>query len=212
MTFLGNLNGSTPQMNRYPEGPGIPRLFHSERSIALIIDKTARAGFGNLRSGTVMAKDDDGFCIPYVPATVVSGELSGLGTVHILAVSGNQVRIPAGEAGKFAEDDVVRKHGDEYETDITISSIEYGVNYDTLVVDEYSDLSAGDELYLKGGDTAVYIMDGDRDTGYGKDAKGANISVVLSNATLYKNSFVNLDAGAITDLGGIVDGQFYILK
>ena len=212
MAFLGDLKGSTPQLNRYPEGPGIKRLFHSEREIALIIDKTIRKGFGYLHAGTVLAKDEDEFCVPYVPVSVTAGTLTAIGTVYVLSRSGATVNIPRGEAGTFAVGDTFVKVGDEYETEITITAVTPGENFDTITVDDYDDIATGDFLMPKGANTAVYILDQDVDTGNDKDAMGAQASVVLSNATMYKNSLINLDATAIEDLGGIVDGQFYILK
>jgi len=212
MAFLGNFKGSTPQVNRYPEGPGIKRLFHSEREIALIIDKTIRKGFGYLNAGTVLAKDEDEFCVPYVPEVVTAGTLTAIGTVYILGVTGATVQIPRGEAGTFAVGDTFVKVGDEYETEITITAVTPGDNFDTITVDEYDDLAAGNFLMPKGANTAVYILDQDVDTGNDRDAMGAQASVVLSNATLYKNSLINLDSAAVTALGGITDGQFYILK
>ena len=49
------LGGSLPQFNRVPEGAGIRPLFHSVRDIALILDKTIKAGYGILKTGTVTA-------------------------------------------------------------------------------------------------------------------------------------------------------------
>jgi len=49
------LGGSMPQVNRVPQGPGIKPLFHSQRDIALILDKTVKAGYGVVRAGTIMA-------------------------------------------------------------------------------------------------------------------------------------------------------------
>ena len=43
--------GSIPQMIRGPEVPGLQPLFHSVRDIALVIDKTAQAGYGVLKGG-----------------------------------------------------------------------------------------------------------------------------------------------------------------
>jgi len=49
------LGGSIPQHNRVPEGLGIRPLFHSVRDIALILDKTVKAGYGVIKSGTIMS-------------------------------------------------------------------------------------------------------------------------------------------------------------
>jgi hypothetical protein len=199
-------------VNRFPEGAGIPRLFHSERSIALIIDKTIRGGFGYLRAGTVLAKVADGMCVPYVPAVVAATEVSAIGTSYVLGVSGGKIRVPVGDGAKFAAGDTIQKHGDEYETEIVIDAITHGAYYDELTTDEHAAVTAGDFVRLKGADTAVYVLDHDTDSGFGEGAKGSNVPVVVSNATLYKNSVFNLDSDAITGLGGIIDGQFFILK
>lgn len=212
MANLSNTYGSTPQVNRFPEGAGIPRLFHSERSIALIIDKTIRGGYGYLRAGTVLAKVADGMCVPYVPASVVADAVSAVGVAYVLGVVGGKIRLPAGEAAKFAVGDTIQKHGDEYETEIVVDAITHGSFYDEITTDEHAAVTAGDFVRLKDAETAVYVLDNDTDTGAGEGAKGANVPVVLSNATLYKASIFNLDNDAVTDLGGIIDGQFFILK
>lgn len=73
--------------------------------------------------------------------------------------------------------------------------------------------------YVKGADEssspftkAKYILDKDIDTGTGENAKGANTSVVISNAVLYTTSLIGLDAAAITDMGIVTVGRFSILK
>jgi len=71
--------------------------------------------------------------------------------------------------------------------------------------------------------TAMYVLDKDIDTGIGPDPNlsnmyaqqqpaGANASVVVSNAILYKSSLINASAAALVSLGAISDGQFVILK
>lgn len=65
--------------------------------------------------------------------------------------------------------------------------------------------------------TAAYILDMDVDTGTGddegRDAKGAVAPVLLSNAILNKGAICNYDTqGAVTDLGGVADGNDLIIK
>ncbi len=61
--------GSSPQVNRMPEGPGIKRLFYSRREQALIKDKTIRKGYGYLTAGTILtvAGPTSKDLVPYVP-------------------------------------------------------------------------------------------------------------------------------------------------
>jgi len=75
----------------------------------------------------------------------------------------------------------------------------------------------GTNVYVKSGtsgkfSTALYVLDKDVDTGDDEYAKGANTSVVLHNAVLYKAALVNFDSSAATDLGATDDGRFVILK
>lgn len=58
---------------------------------------------------------------------------------------------------------------------------------------------------------AEYILEQTVDTGF-EDQGGALASVVISNAILYQDSLVNCDSVAVTDLGLVSDGNFYILK
>lgn len=58
--------GSTPQINRTGETPGQKPLFHSVRDIALLLDKTVQAGYGDLKIGTLMAVGSaTGKLVPY---------------------------------------------------------------------------------------------------------------------------------------------------
>jgi len=50
------IGGSIPQMTRMPDQPGGKPLFHSVRDIALILDKTFKAGYGVLKIGTLMSE------------------------------------------------------------------------------------------------------------------------------------------------------------
>ena len=89
------LGGSIPQMNRVPQGAGIKPLFHSQRDIALILDKTIKPGYGIIKSGTVMSVCSiTGKLYPYpqadaslndtnAKAYLVASAGSGLSTVNI---------------------------------------------------------------------------------------------------------------------------------
>jgi hypothetical protein len=59
---------------------------------------------------------------------------------------------------------------------------------------------------------AIGILVEGVDTGEGADAVGAQGTIVISNAMLYKGLLPNYDAGALTDLSGIISGQYLVLK
>lgn len=227
------IRSNTPQMNRYPEVPGIKPLFHSVRDIALILDKTVQAGYGYLKSGTVMAINASGAggvgkLVPYVPIStaVVLGADSAIGVAPLVqnAASGH-IYVSMEDSYKFevGDDLVLDNDSDEGPTiaaaitaidrktstlfaDITTTGFSHG-NY-TVAKKAYAYIKtyASDQYTYP-----AYILDKDIDTGIGADALGALTSVVVSNCVLYKNSLVNLTAAAIAALG-VVDGRFFIMK
>jgi len=221
------LGGSIPQMNRSGITPGSRALFHSVRDIALIIDKTVKAGYGYLKAGTVMAISAyDSDLVPYPEAAFATNLANA--KAFLVADSGaasNTIEVLNDEAYKFGVgaslivvDDTTAAEDLGAITDITrgangIAVITVTTNTGatsftvvrTASVVLKSDTSAG---FTK----AAYVLDQDINTGYGADALGANTSVVISNAVLYSAPMVNLDAAAITDLGVVSDGRFAILK
>jgi hypothetical protein len=230
---LTGIRSNMPQMNRYPEVPGIKPLFHSVRDIALVLDKTIQAGYGYLRAGTVMAINvstagGKGKLVPYVPIStaVVLGADSAIGVAPVVVnCSSGHVFVSIDDSYKFEEGDdlILDNDSDEGPTeaaaitdidrttstlyaDITTTGFSHG-NY-TVAKKAYAYVKtyASDQYTM-----AAYILDKDVDTGYGALALGALTSVVVSNAILYKNNMINLTAAAITALG-VVDGRFFILK
>jgi len=233
--LTSSLRSSIPQMNRYPEQPGLKPLFHSVRDIALIIDKTIQAGYGYLKAGTVMAINlstlgggAQGKLVPYVPIStaVVLGADSAIGVAPLVqnAASGH-VYVSLEDSYKFEVGDELYLDNDSDEgpvsagaitsidrttstlfADIVTGAFSHG-NF-TVAKKAYAHITTGASGEYT---TAAYILDADVDTGEGSEAKGALASVVVSNAVLYKNNMTNLTAAAIASLG-VVDGRFFILK
>ena len=222
------MGGSTPQYDQSGMTPGQKALFHSLRDIALIIDKTAKAGYGYLQAGTLMCVNSaDGLLVPY-PET--DADVNGANAKAYLSADSGAVAstlsVLASESYKFAVDDVL------IIVDDTTPAEDLGV-ITGIVISETTGLAtitvttatgatsfttARDaHVYLKADAStpftkAIYIMDQDVFTGDGESALGANVSVVVSNAVLYTAALPNSDAAALTDLGAIVDGRFTILK
>jgi len=231
--MLNQIRSSIPQMNRGPEGLGLKPIFHSVRDIALILDKTAQAGYGYLKAGTVMAVNastagNTGKLVPYVPisTSVVLGADSAIGVAPMVqnGASGH-FYVSLDDAYKFGEGDDVYFDNDSDEGPVDMGTItDIDVTTSTLFADitctaytatnatvakkayAYVKTHASDPYTV-----AKYILDKDVDTGYGAEALGALTSVVVSNAILYKNNLINLTAAAITSLG-VEDGRFFILK
>ena len=234
MQSLTGIRSSVPQMNRYPEGPGIKALFHSVRDIALILDKTVSAGYGYLKAGTVMAINIStggaggyGKLVPFVPLSgdVVLGGVSSIGISPVVLNSiTDHVYVSLEDSYKYEVGDFLWADNDSDEGPISggvISDIDRTTS--TLYADiTVASLTAANVTVAKkayvytmagasGNNEAAYILDKDVDTGVGEEALGALTSVVVSNCILYKNSLYNLTAAAQTDLG-VVDGRFFIMK
>jgi hypothetical protein len=232
--MLTGIRSSIPQMNRYPEVPGIKPLFHSVRDIALIIDKAVQGGYGYLKAGTVMAVNlstggDGGYgkLIPYVPLSgdVVLGKDSAIGVAPVVLDSiTDHVYVSLDDAYKFEEGDFLYCDNDSDEgpisggvisdIDVTTSTLYADITVASLVATNVT-VTKKAYAYVMGGaggnNVAAYILDKDIDTGYGSLAAGALTSVVVSNCILYKNSLINLTDEAISALG-VVDGRFFIMK
>jgi hypothetical protein len=230
MQSLTGIRSSIPQMNRYPEGPGIKALFHSVRDIALIIDKTVRGGFGYLKAGTVMSVlTGTGELVPFVPlySGMVFGGVYSLGVAPLVQNAASaHVYVSIADSYKFAVGDDIyldRVGGGTPVLAETITEIDRTTS--TLYADITTTAFSASNLTVANGayayvpsyastpfSAAAYILDKDIDTGVGDTALGALTSVVVSNCVLYKNSLYNLTAAAITSLGGVVDGRFFIMK
>ncbi len=222
-------NGSTPQINRSGETPGPKRLFHSVRDIALIKDKTIDPGYGVVLAGTAMGVSTvNGNLVPYVPIG-----LAAYGTLSVAPAladvpSGVTISVPLSTIKRFVVgENLIIVHNNAgtqvlHDGGAIVSAVkasEYSatITFTTTTGDTDSTVAAFASCYVESQaatpfSKAVYILDKDTDTGEGEDAKGANVSVVISNAILYTTSLINVDAAALTDLGAITDGQHTILK
>ena len=229
------IGGSIPQMVQNPDGAGIKKLFHSQRDIALILDKTLAPGYGVLKAGTVLcvntsAAGNVGKLYPYVP--VYGSQVAALNTDAALGIAAMVANSSSGHVYVSIEDSYKFIVGDQlyFENTSGDGLVNCGVitAIDRTTVSIYADIACGAftatngttakhaYVYVVSGSTpysiAKYVLDKDVDTGTGEDAVGALATVVLSNAILYTASLINMTAAAITSLGAVTDGRFTILK
>lgn len=217
------LGGSTPQYNAGGMQPGQKALFHSLREIALIKDKTIRAGFGVVKAGTVMAVDTiTGDLVPCAPTAVTIDDTQRVfltASVSAAAI----VYVPLAQSYRFAVADVV-VIGDDvpaYTDGGAITAIDR-TTYANMAEITFTNVATATiannaHIYHKAGaagkfSDAVWINDQDVFTGEGADAAGANTSVVISNAILYSAALIGYDAAAATALSSTSDGEHVILK
>ncbi len=217
------LGGSTPQINAGAMQPGQKALFHSLRDIALIKDKTIRAGFGVVKAGTVMAVDDKtSDLVPVAPTAVSIDDTQRvflLASVSVAAV----VYVPLEKSYRFAVGDtvIIGDNTPAYTDGGAITAIDRTTYADmaeiTFTNNATATLANQANIYHKAGSsgrysTAVWINDQDVFTGEGEDAAGANTSVVISNAILYSAALIGHDSASATSLGTTTDGEHVILK
>jgi len=225
--------GSIPQHYQPIEQPGIKALFHSEREIALIIDKGVRPGFGNLQMGTVMSQVfGDDVLVPYPTTTINAINAARIRILNNLAALDDTCNILLEDSHKlFVGDNLmianvagggtIENLGAITAIDRTTSPIFATVTFTNAIVAATFTVANAANIYLATADPAVvasgiaarFVCDKALDTGVGPRAAGAWTSVVVSNAVLNFGTLPNLDAGAIIDLGAITDGnRFLILR
>ena len=224
--------GSAPQHFQPSEAPGWKALFHSEREIALKMDKTVKGGYGVLKAGTLLSlAGATDLLMPYPttdPEAIVAARAYGLAD---MGSTDDAINVTLDDSHKFAVGDVVmlanNDGGGDFHDGGAITAIDRTTapNFATITfttalsTNVNMTVAKAVNIYLKGntaetdGVVANYILDKDIDTGMGENAVGANTSIVISNAILNYGALVNLDAGAIVDLGAINDNdRFLILK
>jgi len=227
------LGGSTPQVNHGGETPGQKRLFYSLREIALIKDKHVLGGFGVLRAGQVMAVEPvSGDLVPYAATTTPAHKTVMPARVYAVADvpdTGTVVYVPKGDGYKFVVGQslilvndnsgtaVVHDGGAITEIDVDTYPHMDKITFTTAVAVATFTVARFTNVYIKTGtsspfSTAKYILDKDIFTGVGATAKGAETSVVISNAMLYTASLLNMDTAAITAMSAVADGMHTILK
>jgi|LGVE01.1.fsa_nt_gb hypothetical protein len=222
------LGGSMPQLNRSGETPGPKALFHSVRDIALIKDKTIQAGYGALKSGTIMATNAvTGDLVPYTPVAFAAGQMSRAYLVTDFLTGDDFCYVTIADSYKLAVGDsiVLANNVPLYDDtgsfilaiDRTTEPHRALVTFTTAIAVATFTTALAACVYSKSGaagnfSDATFILDQDVFTGEDENAIGANTSVLISNAILYTGALINFDAAAATSLGTISDGFHTILK
>jgi len=205
------------------------RLFKSIRDVAILTDKKLRAGYGWLEMGTVLALDfnDTSQLVPYTPDTIAYTDISRVFFLTDLT-AGTTFYVDLLESYKLAVDDyiVLSDSDGTYETE-QISAIDRTTYEDIGRALVTISVCAGTFTVAKKaccwvkartqGDTnkcslAKYILDMDVDSGAGANANGGLGTVILSNALIYQDACVGMDATAISDLGITEEGIYYLIK
>ena len=223
--------GDIPQFNRGVESE-YKRLFYSERSIALFLQKTFHAGYGSVPAGQIVAVDSvTGKIVPYVPATysnLVSQQkgraaliVDGGVNTYCYVTNDNSYKFTVGQslAATYSNSTyldcgaitaITRDSGATGRAKIEFTNA-IDANYTVANEANIYVLTDSSSPYTKD----KYVLDKSIDTGTGENAAGALTSVVIANAVLYIGLLTDYDSAVLSDLGttvAIADGQYLIFR
>jgi len=204
-------------------------LFKSDPDAALTLPITISAGWGVLKMGTALCKNDSaagnvGKYLPYDPTATITGTENAPGRAYLVQDSGTTASIlyvTMSDSYKFAVgDDIIIN--DDTTTAENLSAIT-AIDRDTyphMAAITVTTATGGTSfttarfayITCEGYDTCDGILMKSVDTGTGATAKGAGASMIVSNATLYNGMLTNVDSAARTDLGASVKGQYLFIK
>jgi len=200
------------------------RLYYSDPNAARKVPVTTMAGYGILKMGTAMAKNDSaaggvGKLIPYEPTTVTGAEIAPA-RAYLVQDSGTTATVlyvTLNDSYKFAVGDDVYIHDDTTTAENlgAITGIDR-TTYTHMAAITVTTATGGTSfttarfayIYVEGAATCVGILEKSIDTGTGVNAKGALATLIRGNAVLYTGMLTNFDAAAITDLSAGSWGQF----
>lgn len=205
------------------------RLYKSPREIALILDKTLRAGYGVLEIGTVLAIDENNNnqLVPYTPDSISTTDVSRVFLLndcdtadnfyvdmresYKLAVGDNIVLTDSDGAYETEEIDAIDRTSSDVKAKITLTAATAGTF--EISKDANCYIEASDDGDSNKCSTAAYILDMEVDTGAGARAEGGLGSVLVpaGNAIIYKDALPNIDSTAETSLGLTEDGAYYLV-
>ena len=221
---MTSTKGSIPQVNTGAMTLGQRPLFKSQREIAIIEEGVYQAGFGYLPPGQILARNTaTGKLVPYIPDAVVFGVTKGVaraiadvanGAAVVYVTMADSYKFQIGDSLILAQDATFLDGGAITAIDRTTDNWRAKITFTTATAVATYTMANNTHCYPKAGTAGKFckafcICDSGVDTGYGADDEAGTIpqgglgSIVFKNATLYKNSLVDFDAQALTDLGDV---------
>jgi hypothetical protein len=221
--------GDTPYILRGGQ-TDYKRLFYSNPNQAFMKTIHIPAGYGVLAAGTMMGRITEstsrlGQYVPYVTEGVVAGvSYPGFTPLVTEGAADTLAYIVKEDAYKFAVGD----HGGAVDSDGSPVDLGALVSIDVTTYPHMAlltwtnNVTTGIEVAKNGGifiqtntaspyTKAVGFLFGAVDTGTGENAKGADASLVIGNAMVYKAMLTGYDAHSLADLTtGREDGQYFI--
>jgi len=205
------------------------RLYRSQRDIALIEEINISPGHGVLPVGTPMAINASaagniGNAVPYMPTTPIVGDPNQAKVgAYLVADAPNDVYVHVSIEDSYmfvVGDDLIIKDSDTTTTNSenlgAIVTIDRTTYTHLAVITATGTITGGTFTVANGAivhvecgadntngwSDAIGILEKSVDTGRGETAQGAQGTMVVNNAMLYKGSLINWDAAALADIGG----------
>jgi hypothetical protein len=225
---MANVGRSIPSVI-YGTQSDYKSLFYSDPIACLNIPITIQAGFGVLKAGTAISKNDSaaggyGKYIPYDPTATITGTEEAPGRAYLVQSSGttaSTLYVTLNDSYKFSVgDDVIIKDDTTAAENLGAITAIDRTTYTHMAAITVTTASGGTSfttarfayITCEGYDTCDGILTQSVDTGTGEDAKGALAAMLISNAILYNGMLVNVDSNARTDLSASVNGQYLVIK
>ena len=204
-------------------------LFYSNPEAALFLPVTLQAGYGVLKAGTAISKNDSaagniGKYIPYDPTATITGAEEAPGRAYLVQNSGTtatELYVTLDDSYKFAVgddvmivDDTTAAENLSAITAIDRTTYTHMAKITVTVATGGTSFTTARFAYItpEGYDTCDGILMKSVDTGTGEDAQGALGTLLISNAILYNGMLLNVDSNARTDLSASVNGQYLVVK
>ena len=226
--------GDTPYMVRGGQ-TDYKRLFYSDQNKALTKPITLPGGFGVIKGGTVMgilseSTNRVGMYTPYTPegATWAGAGLQAAwpGVTYVTQdLAANKLAyVMMEDSYRFAVGD----HIAALDTDNTMTDAGAIVSIDRTTYSHIAlitvstnfaaaTVAKGAIIYHQQTTSSPFVLAkgvllSSVDTGVGENSKGAQGTLVLSNAILYTAALLGYNSDVATDLGSSSDGKYTILK
>lgn len=209
------------------------RLFYSDHMAALRVPVTLQAGYGLIKSGTIMAlnKSAAGNVAKIVPyaATSFPADVDAA-RAYLVANSGTTdkfVYLSMDDSYKFAVGDDVIINDDTTSAenvgavtaiDRTSENHRAKITFTTAIGGTAFTTARKAHILVEAGDSsnnysdAIGVLEHSKDTGLGVNSAGAVASLVIGNCVLYNGVLFNMDSAARTDLSATVFGQYIYMK
>jgi len=204
------------------------KLYYSNPDAALKVPVSISKGFGVLKMGTALAKNNSaagsvGKMLPYDP-TAITGAEDAPGRAYLVTDSGiadNFVYVAMDDSYKFSvgDDLIINDDTTAAENLGAITAIDRTTYTNRAKITATSNIGGTAfttarfaYVTIEGYDTCVGILEKTVDTGDDEDAAGALATLIIGNCVLYTGTLLNVDSAALTDLSAATFGNYTYIR